>query len=107
MIGQLLALLGSVFVLLAALGVQRFDDTLARMHALAKASTLGVILLLTGAALNIQIANDITTIALAGVLHVIASPPSANLVSRAAYIAYGMPPDTLDEGEHLGTRSPH
>ncbi len=101
MIGELLALLGSLFVLLAALGVLRFGDTLARMHALAKASTLGVVLLLTGAALNAGNANDITSIALAGVLQVIANPPSSNMVSRAAYYAYGMPGRTLDEGNHL------
>ena len=106
MIGELLALLGSLLVLLAAVGVQRLGDALARMHALAKASTLGVLLLLTGAALNTQNANDLTSIALAGFLHVLATPPTSNMVSRAAYRAYGMPAgtDTIDEGAAL--RSP-
>ena len=51
--GELLALIGSIFVLLAAIGVVRFDDVLARMHALSKASTLGVLLMLLGAAVEL------------------------------------------------------
>ena len=46
MIGELLALLGATLVLLSAIGVVRFADVLARLHALAKASTLGILLLL-------------------------------------------------------------
>jgi multicomponent Na+:H+ antiporter subunit G len=105
--GELLALLGSILVLLAAIGVQRFGDTLARMHALAKASTLGVLLLLTGAAINAHNANDITSIALAAVLHLLATPPSSNMVSRAIYRAYGMPGarGTIDEGAELHRRT--
>ena len=41
MIGELLALVGATLVLLAAVGVVRFSEVLARLHALAKASTSG------------------------------------------------------------------
>ena len=43
MIPELLLLAGAVLILLAGVGVVRFDDVLARMHALTKASTLGVL----------------------------------------------------------------
>jgi multicomponent Na+:H+ antiporter subunit G len=97
MIGEGLALLGAVLVLLAAVGVVRFDDALARLHALAKASTLGVLLILAGAAVNLRDLNDITSVALAGVLHLLASPPASNMVSRATYLTEGLPEGAIDE----------
>jgi multicomponent Na+:H+ antiporter subunit G len=109
MIGELLTLAGAVLVLIAAVGVLRFRDPLARMHALAKASTLGLLLILTGAAVNLHTVNDITSVALAGILHVLTSPPASNMVSRATYLVAGRPAtdDTVDEGlEPLGLRRP-
>ena len=109
MIGELLALAGAVLILLAGLGVVRFDDPLARMHALAKASTLGLLLIVAGAAVNLHTLNDVTSAVLAGILHVLASPPASNMVSRAAYLVTGLPPreDMVDEGiEPLGLRRP-
>ena len=97
MIGELLALLGAVLVLLSAIGVVRFSEVLARLHALAKASTLGILLLLLGAAVNLGDLNDITSVMLAGVLHLLASPPASNMISRAAYLAGGLPDSGIDE----------
>ncbi len=97
MIGEILALVGAILVLLAAVGVVRFGDALARMHALAKASTLGVLLILAGAAVNLRDLNDITSVALAALLHLLASPPASNMVSRATYLTEGLPPGTIDE----------
>lgn len=87
MIGEVLALAGAVLALLSAVGVVRFGDPLARMHALAKASTLGLLLMLVGAAVNLRNVNDLTTVVLAGVLHVVTSPPASNMVSRAVFLA--------------------
>ena len=100
MIGELLALAGATFVFLAAIGVVRFPDALSRMHALSKASTLGVLLILTGAAVNLRDVNDITSVVLAAILHVLTSPPASNMVSRATYLAEGMPTGhvVIDEG---------
>ena len=89
MIGELLALVGATLVLLSAIGVVRLSDVLARLHALAKASTLGILLILIGAAVNLRDLNDLTSVVLAGVLHLLASPPASNMVSRAAYLAEG------------------
>lgn len=109
MIGQVLALAGAILVLIASIGMLRFSDPLARMHALAKASTLGVLLLLGGAAVNLEDVNDMTTVVLAALLQVIASPPASNMVSRATYLAGAMPrrEGVLDEGvEPLGLEQP-
>lgn len=97
MIGEVIALIGALFVLLSAVGIVRFPDVLARLHALAKASTLGILLLLAGAAVNLTDLNDITSVALAAVLHLLASPQASNMVSRAAYLSEGLPEDAVDE----------
>lgn len=81
--GFLLA--GAVLILVAAVGVVRFRDVLARMHALSKASTLGFLLVLVGGALGLRCADDITYVVLAAALQVLTSPVGANLISRATY----------------------
>jgi multicomponent Na+:H+ antiporter subunit G len=84
--GELLALVGSLLILLSAVGVVRFDDVLARMHALAKASTLGVLLMLAGAAVALHDLNDITSVLLAALCQLLTSPPASNMLSRATYL---------------------
>jgi multicomponent Na+:H+ antiporter subunit G len=87
MVGEAIVLAGALLILLAGIGVLRFGDALARMHALAKGSSLGILLILGGASLNLTTLNDITSAVLAGILHVLASPPASNMVSRAAYLS--------------------
>jgi multicomponent Na+:H+ antiporter subunit G len=96
-IGELLALAGAMLVLLSAIGVVRFSDVLARLHALGKASTLGILLILSGAAVNLRDLNDITSVVLASMLHLLASPPASNMVSRAAYLSAGLRGALIDE----------
>ena len=57
----MLALLGATLTLLAAVGVVRFPEVMARMHALTKASTLGVVLVLVGGAVTLNHPNDVTS----------------------------------------------
>lgn len=97
--GAALALVGSMLTLLAAIGVVRFPDVLARMHALAKASTVGLLLVLVGGALTLDNPNDITSMLLAGALQLLTMPVGANLMSRATYGAHGIEStvDTVDE----------
>jgi multicomponent Na+:H+ antiporter subunit G len=85
--GELLALAGSLLMLLAAIGVVRFNDVFARLHALAKASTLGVLLVLLGAAVALHDANDTTSVLLAALAQLLTSPPASNMLSRATYLA--------------------
>ena len=107
MIGELLALLGAALVLLSAVGVVRLPDALARLHALSKASTLAVLLLLGGAAANLRDLNDLTSVVLAAILHLLASPPGSNMVSRAAYLAEGLPAGAVDEHDIDVGGEPH
>lgn len=99
MIPELLVLVGAALMFVAALGTLRFKDVFARMHALSKASTLGLLLIFIGAAIGLAHPNDVTSLLLAAVLHVATSPIGANLISRATYFAEGIPNgiDSVDE----------
>jgi multicomponent Na+:H+ antiporter subunit G len=104
-IGQALALLGCLLTLLAAVGVVRFPDVLARMHALTKASTLGLVLVVVGGGVTLDHPNDVTSLLLAGALQVLTLPVAANMMSRATYRAEGIrhEVDVVDElAEHEG-----
>jgi multicomponent Na+:H+ antiporter subunit G len=108
MIGELFVLVGAAFTLLAAVGVLRFDDVFERMHALTKASTLGLLLVLLGGVISLSHPNDITSLVLAGILHVVTSPVGSNLISRATYYAEGIAHgiDTVDElAEHRAAQA--
>lgn len=89
------------FVLLAAVGLQRFDDVFSRIHAATKAVTLGVILVATGAAFQMERTSDVVKLLLAVVLQLISAPVSAHMVGRATYWAGGelSPDTTVDELE--------
>jgi multicomponent Na+:H+ antiporter subunit G len=87
MIGEALVLAGALLMLLAGVGVLRFPGALARMHALTKASTLGVLLALGGAAVRVHDSADTTLLVLAAALQLLTSPLSANLLTRAAYLS--------------------
>jgi multicomponent Na+:H+ antiporter subunit G len=98
-IGEAVILLGCILTLLAGIGVLRFHDVFERMHALTKASSAGLILVLIGAALLLPSINDVTTLALAAFLQVLTLPVAANLIAGATYRAKDTPLriDTVDE----------
>ncbi len=99
MIAQVLALVGALLILVAAVGVSRFGDVLARMHSLSKASTLGLIFVLAGGVVGLRSFDDVSFVLLAGALQVLTSPVGANLIARATYRAEGIPHqvDSIDE----------
>lgn len=86
MIAEALVLAGAILTLLAAIGTVRFRDVFVRMHSLSKASTLGVLLALVGAALHLDDPNDVTSLVLAGLLQLVTGPVAANALSRAAWL---------------------
>ena len=96
MIGQVVALVGALLVVVAGVGVVRFDDAMLRLHALTKASTLGVVLVLLGAALALDRTNDWTSLLLAAALQLVTSPLSAALIARSTYLVV-----TDDPGDDL------
>ncbi|HEX2178304.1 MAG TPA: monovalent cation/H(+) antiporter subunit G [Actinomycetota bacterium] len=80
-----LLLSGVAFVLIAAIGLQRFPDVFARMHAATKAATLGLVLVLAGTGLRVESADDLSKLALVGILMFVTAPIGAHMVGRAAY----------------------
>ena len=47
-ISLLLVFLGSVFILIASIGLLRFRETLTRLHATTKATSFGLLMIVTG-----------------------------------------------------------
>ena len=84
-LGSAALLAGALFVLLAAVGLQRFDDVFARMHASTKAVTLGLLLITGGAALRLGGAGDAAKLLLVAALQLLTAPVSAHLLGRGAY----------------------
>ncbi len=81
-------LLGGVgLAVLAALGLQQFDDVFARMHAATKPATLGLVMILVATALRLNDGRAVTKLLLVGVLQFITAPVGAHMVGRAAYRA--------------------
>jgi len=80
-----LVLSGSTLALTASLGVVRFPDTLARMHAATKPQVLGLLLVLAGAAVRLRGNVDIGMIVLTSMFTLITAPVIANRVSQLAY----------------------
>ncbi|PRX46195.1 multisubunit sodium/proton antiporter MrpG subunit [Prauserella shujinwangii] len=79
-----LLLSGAGFSLLGALGLLRFPDVPTRLQAATKPQTLGLLLVLAGAALRAD-AEHIPALVLAGLFQVITAPVLAQLFGRAAY----------------------
>lgn len=87
LISAVLMAAGAGFALLAAVGLHRFDDVFARMHAAGKASTLGLLLILLGAALRLSELGNVLKLGLVAVLAVITVPAGVHLIARAAFRA--------------------
>jgi multicomponent Na+:H+ antiporter subunit G len=103
-----LVLTGVGLAILAALGLQRFPDVFARMHAATKPATLGLMLILFGAALTVPDPGDVAKLMLVVVLQFITAPVAAHMVGRAAYRAgTELSPDTsIDELAEAGIGAP-
>lgn len=84
----ILALLGGALVLLAGVGVLRFGDLYARMHAATKAPTLGAMLI--GIAGVIALDTGRPKLALAVTVIFVTAPVASHMVGRAAYRAEGI-----------------
>lgn len=80
--GDVLMVLGAAWFLLAGLGVVRLGDSLARVHAATKATTLGMILVVLGAAVQLP-AGDGLRIGLAIALVALTNPLGGHLLGRA------------------------
>lgn len=96
-IGGVVLVLGSLFILLAAVGALRFDDIYARMHSAAKGPALGVLLTGTGAMLTIRSVTATVAIILVIVLQLITGSVGSHLLGRSVYRKLQPPLDGPDE----------
>jgi multicomponent Na+:H+ antiporter subunit G len=88
-VAELLILSGVVLILIAAIGLHRFDDVFARIHAASKASSLGFLLIVAGGVMSISLTNARAQLVLAGVLIIITTPVGVHMLARAAYRSGG------------------
>jgi len=84
-ISAALLLSGSAFALIAAIGIVRFPELLARMHAATKPQTLGLLLILAGLAVRSQSLGTITIAVMIAVFQMLTAPVSAHMVGRAGF----------------------
>lgn len=82
--------LGALFALLAAVGIVRMPDLFTRMQTATKASTLGVMCLMLGAAFHFGEIGVVTRAAATVVFVLLTAPVAAHLIGRAAYFV-GVP----------------
>jgi multicomponent Na+:H+ antiporter subunit G len=98
-LSAVLVFLGAVLALTAAIGVVRFPDTLARMHAASKPQVLGLLLVLAGAGIRLRGIPDVSMIVLAGLFTIITAPVVAHRVGRLAYRERSVRDDLLTTDE--------
>ena len=89
---------GALFTMIGGLGVVRFHDVMSRMHAAAKAPTLGLILAAIGAAIEIGTGRAIAACVLVVLLQLSTSPVASHVLGRAAYRSLDV---TLDDEDDL------
>jgi multicomponent Na+:H+ antiporter subunit G len=89
-----LLLLGALSCLLGAIGMVRLPDLLARLQAATKPQTLGLLLVLAGTALRVELESAVT-LALVALFQVITAPVISQLAGRSAYRSGGVRRDLL------------
>ena len=96
-IAGVLLVFGSALILLAGVGVARFESIYARMHSAAKAPTLGILAIAVGVGLAIGSVSAFVTGLLVVVLQMITGPVGSHLLGRAVYRTVKPPLDGIDE----------
>ncbi|PSL03682.1 multisubunit sodium/proton antiporter MrpG subunit [Haloactinopolyspora alba] len=84
-VAGVLLLAGALLSLLAAVGLLRFPDLLARMHAGAKPQVLGLLLILVAVGLRLRSLHDIGLLLVIGLAQLLIVPVAAHMVGRSAY----------------------
>lgn len=80
--------LGTFLMVVTALGLLRLPDVFCRMHAVGKAGTLGVVLIILGTVIALAGTPDDVSIRglLAVVFQFLTTPAATHLLARAAYV---------------------
>lgn len=95
LIGALLLAGGAFFCLGGALGLVRFPDILARMHAATKPQVFGLLLVLLGVAFSIRDPRVWLSLAVVLLLQILTVPVAGHLIGRVAYRSGQWEPDDL------------
>lgn len=86
-VSGIMMFVGAALALIAGIGLQRFDDMFARMHAATKPATLGLALVLGGAALQVPDTGNVAKLLLVIMLQFVTAPVGSHLIGRAAHRA--------------------
>jgi len=81
---------GSLFVLLAAIGLLRMPDLFTRMHPSSKAATLGTVSILIGTALYFQNGAIAVRAVLICLFLFLTAPVASHIIARAGFLS-GVP----------------
>jgi multicomponent Na+:H+ antiporter subunit G len=90
LVAGLLLLGGTIFMLVAVVGLLRLPDLYTRMHAVTKAGTLGIGLVLVSAAVAFADVSVATRALVAFLFVLFTAPVSAHMLGRAGYLG-GVP----------------
>ncbi|MGI0105420.1 monovalent cation/H(+) antiporter subunit G [Salinimicrobium sp. WS361] len=82
----IIATLGTLFVLLAGVGILRMPDTYLRMAVTTKAATLGIGLILLAAAVYFNDLSTTTRVLAVIIFILLTAPVGAHLIGKASYI---------------------
>lgn len=108
LVAELLILFGCVFILTAGIGMLRFPDFYARLHASSKLVTLGGIGVFGGAAIAFAPLGVTQRVVLTAVFFFLTAPLSSYMIARAGYLR-GLKPSfeegSVDEWGALGAAS--
>ncbi len=85
--GAIITLIGSLFLLLAALGLIRMPDVYNRMQAGTKATTFGTIFFMTGLTIAHHDCLQVEKIIILVLFIVLTNPVSSHALSRAAHFS--------------------
>jgi len=99
LLSAVLMLTGSVFALIAAVGLHRMPDTFRRFHVATKPATLAIACTFSGAALQLPLLSDAAKLLVALVLQFVTAPVAAHLLGRAQLLREerNLPADELPE----------
>ena len=84
-LSSVLLLSGVFFSVVAGLGLVRLPDLFSRTHAATKPATLGLALILLGAALRMDNEGDAVKLLLVGAFTFVTAPVGAHMIGRSSY----------------------
>lgn len=103
-VSAVLLLTGAASCLLGALGLVRLPSLLSRLQAATKPQTLGLFLILGGAALRVEMESAVTLV-LVVLFQVVTAPVISQIVGQSAYRSGAVRPEVLVVDE-LGEAPP-